>query len=452
MKLANTMKTAVTPFVSINCRLLPKVVMGNIASDLIKFRQVFFIAIAWLLSAAGGIHDEAGRTPPDEQRLPLAAFNIYRGETHAHSIHSWSHGAHRIDFQVNSPLKPDWDQENYSNHQGPPARLFELAKRKGFDFYVVTDHSQEEAFQPVDPLQNAAWLETHAAARASRAETFIPMVGIEFSRNPPFDTDGTGLGHINALNIAGYVNARNTSLPEFYQWLKKAEPAGGEGYVVAAFNHPGRTQFNDWAYLDDAIVDVITLFELRTVYRGPPRWAAYVRALNKGWKVAPISVTDSHGYWHAENIPPLTCVLAPELTRTALTRAMRQRRTYTSWAGERNTRVDLKYSVNGHIMGSTLDRPATFDFRVEIQTHPEDQGQRVRRIQILRNHPAGLDRVEVAAEALFDGEQTRIEWTTTLEDSVSRYFLLRVHHNNDLNDGGFHEHGSTYAAPVWTGR
>jgi hypothetical protein len=88
--------------------------------------------------------------------------------------------------------------------------------------------------------------------------------------------------------------------------------------------------------------------------------------------------------------------------------------------------VDLKYSVNGHIMGSTLNRPERFDFRVEIQTPPNDRGQRVRRIQVLHNHPSNLDQVEVAAEALFDGEQARIEWTTTIEDDSSRYFFLRI--------------------------
>jgi hypothetical protein len=124
------------------------------------------------------------------------------------------------------------------NHQGPPDRFFALAKRKGFDFYVITDHSQEEAFQPVDPLQNAAWVETQAAARRHSNPNFIAMAGIEFSRNPPFDTDGTGIGHLNALNIANYVNAQHTNLPEFYEWLKQAETAGGEGYVVASFNHP----------------------------------------------------------------------------------------------------------------------------------------------------------------------------------------------------------------------
>jgi hypothetical protein len=74
-------------------------------------------------------------------------------------------------------------------------------------------------------------------------------------------------------------------------------------------------------------------------------------------------------------------VLATELTKTALTRAMRQRRTYTSWAGERKTRVDLKHSVNGYVMGSTLERPTRLAFHVEMATPSDDAGQRVRRIR-----------------------------------------------------------------------
>ena len=405
-----------------------------------------------LVGHRGACAAEENSAPAEEQRLPLSAFRIFRGEAHAHSVYTWSHGGHRTDFNVGSPLREDWDQEGYTNHHGPPVMLFERARRNGYDFYVVTDHSQEEPFQPVDPENNPAWLDTLAAAERYTDEGFVAMAGFEYSRNPPMDDDNTGTGHLNAINTAEYVNAEHVNIPEFYAWLKGARPAGGEGMVAASFNHPGRTQFNDWAYLNPEIVDLITMFELRTVYRGPPRWDAYVRALNKGWKLSPISVTDSHGYWHVENIPPLTYVLAPELTKEALTRAMRARRTYTSWAGERRTQVDLKYSVNGHVMGSTLEGPTSFDFHVEISTHPDDPGQRVRRIQILRNHPTDVDRVEVAGEALFDGDDDRIEWRTTIDDASSRYFLLRIHHENDLTDGAFNEHGSTYAAPVWTGR
>jgi hypothetical protein len=412
-----------------------------------RAKWVICLPIVWLclIRAAGA---EAGQ--PDEQRSPLSAFGIYRGETHAHTVYTWSHGGHWMDG--NAALRPDWDQENYRNYQGPPAKYFERARAKGFDFFAVTDHSQESPFQPVDPVKNAAWRDTQASAKQATDPTFVAMAGFEYSRNPNFDHDRTGTGHINVLNATQYVNAEHMSIPEFYAWLKQARPVDDEGFVVACFNHPGKTQYHDWAYLDDEIRDLITLFELRTVFRGAPRWSAYVRALNMGWKVSPISVTDSHGYWHLDNIPPLTCVLATERTKAALTHAMRQRRTYTSWAAERNTRVDLKYSVNGFVMGSTLEQPTTLAFHVEITTCPDDPGQRVRRIQLLRNHPTDIDQVEVATEALFDGSDDALVWKTTIEDTSSRYFLLRIHHQNDMTDGVFHEHGSTYSAPVWTGR
>ena len=389
--------------------------------------------------------------PKGEQRLPLSAFNIYRGESHAHTVYTWSHGNHWADG--GEALRADWDQENHTNHQGPPARYFERAKARGFDFFAITDHSQEDPFQPVDPEGNAAWQDTLAAAARYSDETFVALAGFEYSRNPPHDAeDQTGTGHMNAINVSEYVNAAHMGIPQFYEWLKGARPAHGDGHVVASFNHPGKTQFHDWAYIDDEVREMVAMFEMRTVFRGPPRWAGYVRALNRGWKLAPISVTDSHGYWHLDNIPPLTHVLAPELTREALTRAMRQRRMYTSWAAERNTRVDLKYAVNGYVMGSTLEQPTTLAFHVEITTPPDDPGQRVRRIQILRNHPTDIDQVEVAAEGLFAGDENAIVWTTTIADTTSRYFLPRIHHSNDMTDGVFNEHGSTYAAPVWTGR
>jgi len=406
-----------------------------------RFSRLWVVLVVVFMAAVAGA--------ADEQRLDLSAFHIYRGETHAHTMYTYSHGSHR---DKDKTVRADWDQVNYSNYQGPPAKYFQQAKAKGFDFFVVTDHSQEEPFQPVDSKTNKAWLDIQAAARKYTDENFVAMAGFEFSRNAQFDGEKTGTGHMNAINVSEYLNARDVGFPKFYQWLKQAKSPDGKGCVVASFNHPGLKGYQDWAYLDSEILDVVTMFELRTVYRGRPRWDTYVRALNKGWKVSPISVTDSHGYWHLDNIPPLTCVLATELTKDALTRAMRQRRTYTSWAAERKTHVDLKYSVNGYVMGSTLDKPTRLAFHVEIKTPAEDAGQRVRRIQVLRNHPTDVDKVEVAAEALFDGEKNEIVWDKVLQDDSSRYFLLRIHHANDMKDGAFNEYGSTYSAPVWTGR
>lgn len=415
----------------------------------------------------------------DEQKLPLSAFNLYKGDTHVHSVYSWSHGSHRSGSNY-SDLEPGWDPppgtgsgeheyppvlqpmgvvnpSYYKNNTGPPAYQFQKAKNNGYHFAVSADHSQEHPFQPVDSDNNEYWLDTREAARFYYDDpTFVGMTGIEFSRNS--DPNNTGSGHLNPFNIHDYKNAMGPeaiSIPELYEWLKTARPLDDKGHIVLQFNHPSRTQYNDWAHWDEQIVDIVTMFELRTVFRNTPRWTAYVRSLNKGWKTSPISVHDSHGYWNISQIIPLVNVYAPELTIEALTRAMRQRRTYTSWTELHSTDVELIYSVNDHVMGSTLDSPTTFDFDIRMKVNPLRSTQYVKRIQILRDHSSGnLDETEVVAEKIFDGTSANIEWKMTVEDATAKYFLLRVHSWNDMgsNSTTYNTHGSTYSAPVWTGR
>ncbi|MEX2634218.1 MAG: hypothetical protein WD267_09295 [Balneolales bacterium] len=407
----------------------------------------------------------------DEQKLPLSAFNVYRGNTHAHTIITWTHGPQREKFE--GPFNMDWqappgtnledhttlsmDPDDYNDQQGLPANHFKLAKENGYDFYVTTDHSQEPTLQPA-VADNPFWINTlEAAAAYDDDPEFVALTGFEFSRNT--DEDGSR-GHINPINMAEYVNAdhrggrpawpeANWSIPQFYDWLKTAKPAGGEGTVVASFNHPGENQYGDWDHIDDEIVEKITLFELHTNYRGF-RLKPYLRALNKGWKVSPVGSHDNHSY---DNIvsaedPPPTLVLAPELTKEAITRAMSERRTYVSW----NEGTELKYSVNDHIMGSTLDGTDSFNFQIEVKTPAGEPDKRVRRIQILRDHPEEEDDVEVVAEAMFNGYVDKIVWNPTVVDSTAKYFLLRIHHNNDITDEEFNRRGSTFSGPVWTGK
>ncbi len=419
-----------------------------------------------------------------EQQQPLSYFNVYRGNNHSHTIFTWTHGGHRdkaIRF-LHDPTEfhPDWHvppgvdwkdhttislkAEDYSNRQGLPANHFELAKENGYDFYAITDHSQEPTLQPVT-VENRAWQAIlNSVEEYDDDPGFVGLSGFEYSRNTLSDDGKVNfIGHINAINLSEYVNAdqgqrgpvppwpeADWSIPQFYDWLKSVKPHGDKGYVVVGFNHPDPDQYYDWGYIDDEIVDIISTFELHSRY-GEIRWKAYLRALNKGWKVSPIGVHDNHSY---ENItdskqPPPTLVLAPELTREAITRAMRQRRTFASWIEG----VELRYSVNGFIMGSTLDKPDKFNFNIKVNTRPSHPDERLRRIQILRNHSGGEDEVEVVAEILLDGDKDEITWAPEIEDSRARYFLLRMHHKKDITDeGDFELHGSTLSAPVWTGR
>lgn len=415
----------------------------------------------------------------EEKQQPLSYFNIYRGNTHSHTILTWTHGAHRkvgmTDLSSPTEFHPDWNvpsgvdwmdpgtinlnQETYTNRQGLPDNHFERAIASGYDFYAITDHTQEPVLQPVSK-NNWAWQAIlKAAEKFDKYPNFVALSGFEYSRNTR--TDG-GKGHINVLNSSEYVNAdhgqrgpappwpeANWSIPEFYTWLKSAQAHNKKGFVVAGFNHPQPDQYNDWDNIDSVIVKLISTFEIHTGY-GSIRWNAYIRALNKGWKVSPIGVLDNHGFKDRfENLPPPTFVLAHELTREGIMNALRQRRTFASW----NEGVELRYSVNGIIMGSTLDSPDKFNFNIEIKTPPSKPNERVRRIQILRDHPGGEDDVEVVAEAMFEGDKDEIVWNPLIEDSSARYFFLRVHHNNDFQDGvNFKIQGSTLSAPVWTGR
>ncbi|HTM48592.1 MAG TPA: hypothetical protein VL285_07930 [Bryobacteraceae bacterium] len=166
-------------------------------------------------------------------------YHIYAGSTHAHTASTWSHGdqwakngcagilvysrgpgaaVHTwssgyvksqngcsgifvIDgAQYPSPdvkLKPDWREG-----QGPPSEHYSLAKAKGYDFYVTSDHSQEAAFQP--PAEaNAEWAAAKQQAAAASSAEFAALAGFEFSEN-----DGPGgTGHFNVINSAGMLNA-----------------------------------------------------------------------------------------------------------------------------------------------------------------------------------------------------------------------------------------------------
>lgn len=415
----------------------------------------------------------------DENLELLSHFNVYRGNSHSHTIFTWTHGEHREkginDLSSPTEFHPDWNipsgvdwrdynsissnPAGYTNRQGLPENHFELAIANGYDFYAISDHTQEPNFQPPSK-DNAAWKAIIEAVNKYKRPNFVPLIGFEYSRNT--DKNG-GSGHINVLNSSEYVNAdhgqrgpvpdwpkANWNIPQFYDWVKKnARPYNNEGEVVVGFNHPSLRQYDDWDHIDDEIVEKISTFEIHTNYR-QNRWDAYIRALNKGWKLSPIGVHDNHGYSPILNkkLPPPTLVLAPELTKEAITKALRERRTFASW----NEGVELRYAVNNHIMGSTLSKSTHYRFLIEITSPSIKEDKRVRRIQVLRDHPSGEGTL-IEAEQFFDGEQNKVVWSTSIKDNGAKYYLLQVFHENDKDDDGkYKENGSTVSAPVWIKR
>src|ERR1700744_4492019 len=67
-----------------------------------------------------------------------------------------------------------------------------------------------------------------------------------------------------------------------------------------------------------------------------------------------------------------TFVLATAKTKAAILDAMKNRRTYASL----DTNLQASYTVNGQIMGSTLNRPAKLQFDITV-SDPKDKSTRL---------------------------------------------------------------------------
>ena len=383
--------------------------------------------------------------PPSAQ----AVYHIYAGNTHSHTAYTWSHGEQWVNPQrlvvVDSVSQPGPDnvlRQNWEKVQGPPSVHFAMARAEGFDFYVVTDHSQEPAFQPVSPT-NAAWVATLKAAAEATTSNFVALAGYEHSEN----NGPGGLGHINVINSSEYLNALapGVDLPYLYNWLKTVPP-NGDGPVVASFNHPGPRQYNNWAWRDPQVTDIITMLEVINSGKAS-HYQAFVNALDKGWKVSPIAGADNHGLPtmnpKARTFAARTFVLATNLTKVAILDAMKHRRTYAAL----NRHIQCQYTVNGQIMGSTLDGPTNFNFNISISDpDTNNPANEITKIDIVKDGGA-------VVQSYAPMPDFAVAWSPTINDATNRYFFVRV-----WNAGGGDIPGAdpskpmAWLAPVWTGR
>jgi hypothetical protein len=358
---------------------------------------------------------------------PPSTYSIYRGNTHSHSNYTSSHGA-----QVTG---------NDPTLNGRPIEHYNQARAAGYDFYLVSDHSQEVDFNPTS-VTNPAWVDSKQDAGESTVPgTFIGISAFEHSE----DNAGTnpGTGHINVINSNAYLDAieSGVDLPYLYNWLKTAAPAETGTPVVASFNHPSSTQFNSWAYRDAAITPIITMLEVVNS-NDSIHEAGFQAALAAGWKVSPVCGHDNHGLWGIANYSSRTFVLATAKTKAAILNAMQNRRTYASLEGN----ISCSYTCNGAIMGSTLSSPSTFNFAITISD--PDAADRITKIEIMKNNGTGA--VVVASQTF---NSTSVTWNPTINDTTSKYFYVRIYNAtggdaptaNPVNP-------VAWLAPIWTGR
>lgn len=341
----------------------------------------------------------------------LETYHFYRGNTHAHTSYTVTHGEQ---VKSNDPSK-----------NGPPKEHHRRAKAAGYDFYVTTDHSQEIPFDPTSPT-NPAWLDTKQQALDATDNTYVGLAGYEHSENNGPD----GKGHFNVINSSDYLDALEPGIgvQEFYKWLKTQPGA------VVSFNHPSPGSYNGFAYRDAEITDIITMLEVINSNKNI-HYPAFVAALDKGWKVSPVCGNDNHGFWGITRHTSRTVVLARNKTREGIIEAMKNRRTYATL----DTNLEAKYTVNGAIMGSTLNSPSTFKFTISINDpDTTDEKNRISKIDIVTDK-GSVVQTENPAPA------HSVTWSPTIENTTSKYFFVRVWNAGSPDP-------IAWLPPIWTGR
>ncbi|MGZ4972514.1 MAG: hypothetical protein ACXWDN_07125 [Limisphaerales bacterium] len=390
-----------------------------------------------------------------QTNLPVSAYHIYSGSTHAHTSFTTSHGAQfkrakdapsgkkeslvqvsKDGVQTatkNMGLRHDWQKV-----QGPPSVHYVIARKNGYDFYVTSDHSQDTPFHPVSAT-NAAWTASKLQAQEATDSDFVAIAGYEHSEN----NGPGGKGHINVINSAAYLNAfaPGVDLPFLYKWLETAQP-NGDGLVVATFNHPGEHQYDNWSHRDGAVTDVITMLE---VINGQNHihYAGFIAALDHGWKVSPVCGHDNHGTEGIAGLVSRTFVLATNKTKAAILDGMKNRRTYA--ALDRN--IQCRYTVNGLIMGSTLNHPADFHFEIELSDPDTTRAKdKITKVDIVKDGGKVVE--SFSPEPAFS-----VHWSPTIRDANAHYFFVRVWSagGGDVPQPKPND-PVAWLAPVWTGR
>ncbi len=248
----------------------------------------------------------------------------------------------------------------YSDGIGRPADALHQMRSRGLHFAAITDHGEFLDRETVVPDPDK-WNALARQVQALTADDFLAIRGFEWS--------SPSQGHSNvwwSANYTGYLATGDETMDEYYRWLQRAKPSPGAS-IVAGFNHPGREVvcFDGCTYapaLEDRIVT------LECFNRDDDYGDVFFRALDRGWHVGAIGVSDHHGNeWGSPRLPRAG-ILAPSLTMEGLQSALQSRRVFAT----RSPSLALLVAGDSSLMGSRLVRPA--DRSVEIGVWCDDPG------------------------------------------------------------------------------
>jgi sugar lactone lactonase YvrE/predicted metal-dependent phosphoesterase TrpH len=297
---------------------------------------------------------------------------------------------------------------SYSDGQGMPSEAFATARANGLDFFALTDH----AFQ----LDLSEWHDMGVQAQvATVSDSFVGLRGFEYTSND--------FGHLNVFETFDYVHAQDPdydTLEEFYTWLA-AQPR-----AIGQFNHPyPGMNFEEFAYHAEAAEHIALIEHLGE--------QSYPDALAAGWRVAPVSNSDTHSAdWGARQG---VGIVASELTPDAILEGLRARRVFE--ISTQAAPVGLAMRVNGHWMGEVISTTDYLD--VEVTLYNPNRSLDVLSLILYDNGSPVVGTVPLPWQPVYT-------WHTRIGGAPDHFYYVQATVSSEATGYDYTAH----TAPVWT--
>lgn len=324
---------------------------------------------------------------------------------------------------------------------GTPGDAYAAAEAAGADFLATSDHN----FM----LTDDEWALTRQHAADATTRQFAALAATEY-----WITNGYGevivLG-VDEIRTKANFRSPDTSLsrheviPAFLDWLAREDGIG-------VWPHPGfygdLDDFAHWSPARDRAMAGIEIHNYGSYVGAPASWgvhdyeADYRRALERGWHLMPLAVSDTHAPNWISGSPVRTVLLAPTLTPSALLDALRAQRGYATLDPD----LRISFRLGSAVMGGTADAPKTGSLRAAISiVDPDEPGDAITSDQITKLELIADGGRVVAATV---PNATSATWTPTVGDDV-RWVYLRVTTASDVSGAP----GVTaWTAPIWVER
>lgn len=376
--------------------------------------------VCWLLAALATLAAPASAMPADDHERRRAPA-LYFGDLHNHS--KFSDGSRTVD------------------------ELITQAREAGLSVLALSDHAEylsvpfneDLVTSPYDPGSrepHLKWQETLASTERATQPDFVAIRGFEWSSHTE--------GHVNVWWSEQYTDSfrtPGTTMRPLWQWLDTPAPIGGAD-GVAGFNHPGPKDgplvFDDFAYSPAMDKRFATIELFNEISRRHNKWPAdyyeryYVQALDKGWHVGAIGVSDNHGRGGYANLNfPRTGIWVFALTPAGVREAIEARRVYAT----EDHNLELRLTGNGRWMGSRLTLDRGDRLRLRAQASDPDPGDGIARAELISNSGQ-----RVATRA---GTGGSLKWTVKLKPPAAgreSWYVLKL----TQSDGQL-----AYSSPIW---